>query len=69
MNGKLMLYIEHSGQSHIFARNVRELQRLAGGGRVSKQYINDIEGNTFHTGYVIGNKWFTAYIPFKELVI
>lgn len=36
-------------------------------GRVSKQYTDTTDGRMFHTGYVVGPRWFTLYevIPFR----
>lgn len=64
MNGRWMLYIDQYGQ-RIGARTVKELRERAGGGRVSRQYIDTKDGRTWHTGYVVGARWFTAYVPYQ----
>ena len=66
MNSKLMLYISQYGDKY-FAKNLRELQRIVGGGRISKMYNTTKEGVNYHCGYVIGGQWLTAYIPFRGM--
>ena len=66
MNGKLMLYIDQYG-GKIFAKNLRELQEKAGGGRIFKVYTTTASVE-YHIGYGVGNRWFTAYTPFREIV-
>ena len=38
----------------------KELKALSGG-RVSKMYVDDADGNVHHVGYVIGSQWWTLY--------
>jgi hypothetical protein len=64
MNGKLVLYMSQYGD-HFVARTVKELKEKAGPGRVSKMYQDTIEGTTVHVGYVIGRRWFTAFVPYE----
>ena len=64
MNGKPMLYIDQYG-AKIWALSVRELREKCGGGRVSKQYVDGKDGTTYHTGYVVGSRWFTAFSPYR----
>jgi len=62
MNGKMTLFIDQYG-SKIWARTVRDLREKAGGGRVFKIYVDKTVGGTFHCGYGVGKRWFTAYHP------
>lgn len=64
MNGKHILYIDQYGQ-HFSAATVKELRECVGGGRVSKMYMDGGDGKTYHVGYVIGNHWLSAYVPFS----
>ena len=50
----------------IWARTVKELRDSAGGGRVSKMYRDKADGQTVHIGYVIGRRWFSAYVPLEK---
>ena len=60
------LWLDQYGQ-HIYARTVKELRDKAGGGAVSKIYIDKIAGphagKVVHAGYVIGERWFTRFAP------
>ena len=66
MRGKRTLYIDQYNR-HIYARTVAELRKKAGGGRVSKMYTEKVKGphagKVFHTGYVVGKRWFAAFAP------
>lgn len=65
MNGKLMLYRDQHG--HVwFAHSAKELQRKLSG-RISKMYV-DRDGKTFHEGYVVGNHWCRAFVPYERQV-
>lgn len=56
------LYVDQYG-SKIYARSVKSLRDLAGGGKVSKIY-REINGDvTHHCGYSVGDRWFDAYAP------
>jgi len=55
------LYVSQYGD-RFSALTVKELREKVGGGKVSKMYI-DRDGKTFHTGYVIGALWLTAFMP------
>ena len=61
-----MLYVDQYGE-HIYAETVKELVEKAGGGRVSKMYTDYTKGpkagKVFHTGYVVGKRWFAAFAP------
>lgn len=65
MNGNLTLFVDQYGHT-IKASTVRELQMKADGGRISKMYKGNKE--VVHIGYVVGNRWFTAYTPYEKLV-
>jgi hypothetical protein len=62
MNGTPMLYIDQYG-SPVWARTTRELRENAGGGRMSTMYADKKDGRTMRTGYVVGRRWFTRYLP------
>jgi hypothetical protein len=64
MRGKLVLYMDQYNR-HIVARSVKELRQSAGGGRVSRMYTDSLNGKTYHTGYVVGPYWFTAFVPLR----
>ena len=67
MNGKLFLYVDQYG-NRFQASTVRELREKVGGGRVSKMYIDNKDGHTFHIGYVIGQHWLTAFEPYAKQI-
>lgn len=65
MNGKPMLYIDQYGD-HIYASTIRELREKAGGGRVFKVYVDGTDGKTYHVGYGVGRRWFSAFTPYRQ---
>jgi len=75
MKGRLMLYIDQHG-NRWWARSVRELRQQIGNGssRVSKMYHDkyvkpgSVEQVTYHTGYVVGQHWCTAFVPYEVAV-
>ena len=66
MNGNLTLYIDQHGSKY-YASNLRELQDMVGGGRISKMYNTTTAGVDYHCGYCVGKLWLRAYIPFKGI--
>jgi hypothetical protein len=64
MEGKLVLYLDQYGKP-VWARTVKELQQKSGGGKVSKMYVDKKDGRTVHKGYVVGQRWFSAYSPIE----
>jgi hypothetical protein len=67
MNGKLTLFFDRQSNSTILAKTLRELQFKAGGGRISKMYRDGYNNKAVHIGYVVGDRWFTAYTPFESI--
>jgi hypothetical protein len=65
MNGKTMLYVDQFG-NRWFARTVAELRQKIGYGRVSKMYVDGIDGKTSHIGYVVGGHWCEAFVPMRN---
>ena len=58
----LTLYVDQYGR-HVYARTVKELRDKCCGGRASIMYCDTEEGKTVRKGYVVGQRWFTAYVP------
>lgn len=56
------LWIDQHGEM-IWAHTVKELREKAGGGAVSKQYVDKKNGGAVHNGYVVGRRWFTKFMP------
>ena len=65
MKGKPTMYLNQYGQ-RFWARTVKELREIVGGGRVRKMYCDKKDGSTFHVGYVIGQHWLSAYLPVEN---
>ncbi len=65
MNGKPILYYDQQSKSVFIARTLRELQFKAGGGRISKMYQDHRVSGRVHIGYVVGDRWFTAFTQYK----
>ena len=68
-NKPLYLFIDQYGEKH-YARTVKELREQFGGGKVSKMYVDKINGphagKSVHCGYVIGGHWFTQFLPVER---
>lgn len=62
MRGIWTLYIDQYG-NHFGAHTLRELREKVGGGRISKMYQDKSDGTARHTGYVIGQRWLSAFRP------
>ncbi len=60
-----ILYIDQFG-ARVSARTVKQLREQVGGGRVSKMYVDKLDGRTVHVGYVIGKRWLAAYVPLER---
>jgi hypothetical protein len=60
------LWIDQHGR-RVWARTVTELRQKAGGGRVSKMYVDMVAGphagKSCHVGYVVGARWLSRYAP------
>jgi hypothetical protein len=63
MNGQMMLYLDQRGNP-FWAKTLKELREQVKGA-VSKMYVDKKDGSTKHVGYVIGDHWLTAYIPYE----
>ena len=64
MKKKYILFIDQQYGDKYFASSVKELKDYYGfTGKVSKVYTDDREGNTYHTGYAIGKRWFSVWLP------
>lgn len=63
---KTLLYIDQYGEMYT-AKTIKELKSKVSyskSPRVAKMYKDTKEGDGMHVGYVIGNKWLTAYEQF-----
>jgi hypothetical protein len=56
------LFLDQFGEP-IWARTVKELRAKAGGGRVSKMYVDKRDGRTVRCGYVVGRRSFSRFAP------
>lgn len=52
------LYIDQYGRQ-VMARTVKELTEKVGGGKTRRMFVGDGE----QIGYVVGQSWFTAWVP------
>jgi hypothetical protein len=58
------LWLDQHGQ-FFFARTIKEAHIAAGGGKISKVYIDTKDGRTKHIGYCIGDRWFRCFVPWE----
>jgi hypothetical protein len=69
MNGRLMFYVDQYGD-YYWTTTVRELRdkvRSRGyGSKVSRMYVDTSDGRRLHIGYVVGQRWCRAYIPYER---
>ena len=64
--GEPRLWVDQHGQTEI-AATVKELRRKCGGGRVSKMYVDLIDGRIAHVGYVVGQRWFRCFVGLRVI--
>lgn len=62
--GSVKLYIDQYGNK-FWARTLKEL-RAQISGPCSKMYVDKKDGSTVHCGYVIGEHWLTAFVPWER---
>jgi hypothetical protein len=68
MNGKPIIYIDQFGSKY-FCYNVKDLKEVHYlSGKVSKMFVDSKDGKTYHVGYVVGQHWLDAYVPFRKEV-
>ena len=63
MNGQMTLYLDQRGNP-FWAKTLKELREQVKGA-VNKMYVDKKDGSTKHVGYVIGDHWLTAHIPYE----
>jgi hypothetical protein len=70
------LFLDQYGE-HEWAHTVKELREKCGGGHISKMYnerpclnadgtTSSVRKETFHVGYVVGQRWFTQFAPVER---
>lgn len=66
MKGKLMLWIDQHGRK-FWSHTIAELAEQADSpkGRRAVQYQDKKDGRTVRNGIIIGQQWFTGYIPYE----
>lgn len=62
--GQRVMFLDQNGSS-VWVGSVAELRSEAGGGPVVKMYVDDKTGKSWHCGYIVGRRWFTAYLPLR----
>lgn len=60
-NKKQFMAIDQYGRTYHNLTHPRRDLREKLGGRVSKMFIDDKDGNVLHVGYVIGQFWLQVY--------
>lgn len=64
----IRLFINQYGEQY-HARTIKELKDKHGlTGRVSKMYVDDKQGKTYHIGYCIGREWLHVFTPLRNEV-
>lgn len=58
----MRVFIDQWGD-RVIAATVKELQRKAGGGRVSRMFRDKKDGRIVRCGYVVGSRWFNEFQP------
>jgi hypothetical protein len=54
------VFIDQFGTSYR-ANTVKEFIARVPGGRVTKMYVDKLDGKSVHIGYVVGQYWYTQY--------
>lgn len=62
---KVRLFVDIRTGEFYYAHTVKELRAQIGNGgsRVRRMFVDSKDGNTYHTGYVIGKRWLKMYKP------
>jgi len=61
LRGRFTMFIDQYG-SRWYSCTLKDLQSQVRG-RVGKMYVDKKDGSTMHIGYVIGQRWLTAWRP------
>lgn len=70
MKDKMYMAIDQYGNTFHGLKNPRkDLIEKIGVKHVSKMYIDDVHGNTFHVGYIIGGHWLSVFevVPMRKV--
>lgn len=59
LRGQPTLLVDQYGQ-HVWARTLKDLREQVPG-RCSRMFYDAPDGRVMHIGYVVGQRWFTAY--------
>lgn len=59
------MFMDQHGEA-VWAHSVKELREKCGGGSVKKMYVDKLDGKSYHVGYVIGQRWFTQFMPVER---
>jgi hypothetical protein len=67
MNKKTVLYIDQYGSKYAcqYVKDLKRVHYLEG--KISRMYVDGKDGKSYHVGYVVGEHWLRAYIPFREV--
>lgn len=60
-----MLYIDQWG-NRFWAATIKALCREVGRSKARRMYVEGKDGKTYHTGYVVGKHWLSAYTPMRN---
>ena len=60
------LYVDQYG-ARVYARTVADLASQCGRRRAARMY-QDRGERTYHVGYIVAGRWFTAYAPKERLL-
>lgn len=61
------LWLDQYGQP-VWARTLKELCAKVGRRHADKMYADRKDGRTVHVGYIVGQRWFTKYMPVEKEV-
>jgi len=67
MNGQMTLYVDQYGNKWL-ATTVRELCTKIGRVRAARMYEDGPNGEVVHVGYVIGEHWCRAFVPYQKVM-
>jgi hypothetical protein len=62
----IYLYLDQHG-NRFYARTVKELREQIPG-KSTPMYADQLDGDSYRTGQVIGQHWLTKYAPVRELI-
>ena len=64
-DGKPVMFIDDLTGAPVWASSLKELRQRVPGANKGFMYVDKPDGSTVRIGYVIGDRWLTAFKPIE----